>query len=189
MTHHVRHRGNDHRKVFIDEEDCLRYLELLRGACAKYAVDVHNFALMKTHSHVLLTPPLGVSLSNAMREVGRGYSRAFNRKYRRRGTLWHGPYECKEVIDEEQALTCARYIEQNPVRAKVVSRLEDYRWSSYRIHALGEPSEWIVPHPAYIALGKTAEDRQAAFRALCAEPLPSSDILVVRWPRYVTRLN
>ena len=182
VTLHARHRANDHLDVFIDDEDRSQYLELLRNACREHAIDVHNYTLMRTHSHVLLTPRTAEGLPQAMHDVGQAYSRYFNRKHERGGTLWHGPYDAKEVPDEEYALICMRYIEQNSVRANIVARPEEYEWSSYAIHACGKPSDWIVSHAVYNALGKTPEERQAAFRAICGEPLPQTQIRGLREP-------
>jgi hypothetical protein len=98
-----------------------------------------------------------------------------NKKYGRTGTLWDGRYRDPIVAEERYFFTCLRYIEHNPVKARMVIRPEDYRWSSYRFHAYGEPSAWLVPHPLYLALGKTAKERQAAYRAL-SRLLPDADL-------------
>jgi REP-associated tyrosine transposase len=179
---HIRHRANQHLNVFVDDEDREWYLELLRRESGRYDLEVHHFSLMDTHSHVLATPRREKSLTWAMQILGQRYSRFFNRKHNRRGTLWFGPFESKLVDDDRYVLTCARYIEQNPVRARLVSVCEDYRWSSYRIHALGEVSDWIVPHPVYLSLGNTPESRQSAYRALCAEPVQTSQVVRLRVP-------
>ena len=176
----IRHRGNQHLNVFVDDEDREWYLELLRRAARKCGLDVHHYSLMDTHSHVLATPRHERCLASAMHLLGQRYSLFFNRKHNRRGALWFGPYESKPVDDECYVLTCARYIEQNPVRARIVSECEDYKWSSYRFYAFGEPSDWIVPHPLYLALGDTPERRQEAYRALFAEPPKTADIVRLR---------
>jgi putative transposase len=107
-----------------------------------------------------------------MKEILERYSRFFNRKYGRTGSLWEGRFRALGIDDEEYALICARYIEQNPVRARMVTAIDEYRWSSYRCLALGEPSDWLVPHPTYLALGRTDEERRAAYRAICSDPVP-----------------
>jgi putative transposase len=78
-------------------------------------------------------------------------------------------------------------VEQNPVRAHVVSDAGDYPWSTYRFHALGQPNEWLARHPVYDALGATDAERQQAYRALFAETLTTADIVRQRvvWPTIV----
>ena len=87
------------------------------------------------------------------------------------------------IADENYFLTCFRYIELNPVRAQIVRDPADYRWSSYRAHALGDSWDWLVDHAVYTRLGKTAAERQAAYRALCNQPLSETDFLRQRLAR------
>ena len=79
---------------------------------------VHGYALMDTHYHLLVTPPDPVCLPATMKELGGRYVRYFNRRYERIGTLWNGRYRDLLIHDERYWLTCLRYIEQNPVRAR-----------------------------------------------------------------------
>src|SRR5258706_9857487 len=77
---------------------------------------------------------------------------------------------------------CLRYIEQNPVRAGIVSRPQDYSWSSYRVHALGEPTSWLALHPTYLSLGASPRARQEAYTAICSTALTESELTVQRCP-------
>lgn len=63
-------------------------------------------------------------------------------------------------------LACYRYIELNPVRAGMVVRPQDYRWSSYHVNAMGKPSRFLVPHEQYLRLGRDDASRREAYRAL-----------------------
>jgi putative transposase len=112
-----------------------------------------------------------------MRDVGREYVLRYNRKHDRIGTLWTGRYRSIVITDDRYSLTCLRYIEQNPVRANMVLAPSDYRWSSFGFHGLGHRSDWLVPHPAYTALGSTPEERQCAYREICSTELPDSDLV------------
>src|SRR6185295_16130884 len=118
-------------------------------------VEVHGFSLMSTHWHGLATPSTASALPAAMKRIGERYVRHFNRKYQRFGSPWAGRYRPLPVGDELYWLTCLRYIEQNPVRAGMVSMLEAYPWSSYRAHAFGEGPEWLATHHVYESLGRT----------------------------------
>jgi putative transposase len=141
---------------------------------------VHGYVLMDTHFHLLATPQTRQSLSKATQGLGVRYVRGFNRKYDRIGTLWsHRPW-IDVIEDERRWLTCLRYIEQNPVRAKMVASPGDYRWSSYGANALGIPCDWLTPHPLYLALGSCDATRQAAYRELCADLLCTADLVASR---------
>jgi putative transposase len=63
-----------------------------------------------------------------------------------------------------------------------VSSPEDSRWSSYRVHAFGEPCDWLTPHPLYLKLGSTPKERQAAYRAMCARQLTDDELDQQRHP-------
>jgi len=169
-------RGNNRRTIFCDEVDCEWFLTILNRAAAQYHVSAHGYVLMTNHFHLLATPETPEALSRMMKVVGGRYVRYYNRKYDRIGTLWSGRYRAIPIHDERYLLTCLRYIEQNPVRASMVSEPGAYRWSSYAIHATGVPSEWIVPHRVYVTLGICAEERQAAYRAICGTALPEDTL-------------
>jgi putative transposase len=173
----VIHRGINRQCIFGDDMDHEVFLTFLEAAMSRHAVAVHCFALMKTHYHLIVTPGDERALPNAMRRLGIRYVLYYNRKYGRVGTLWTGRYKGLPIEDENYWLTCLRYVELNPVRAQIVHRPEDYRWSSYRVHAFGEPSRWLVEHHLYTAFGRTPEERQAAYRALCSQPLTEADLL------------
>jgi putative transposase len=174
---HVRQRGNNRCAIFGDDSDCESFLVMLEAATKRYGVDVHGYTLMTTHTHLQLTPSSEHGPSKAMKQLGVRYVLYFNRKYQRVGTLWTGRYKAKPITDERYWLTCLRYIEQNPVRAGLVAQPEQYRWSSYGVHALGRPSDWLASHPILEALGANSAQRQAAYRAICAVPLSSDEIV------------
>ena len=176
VTLHVRQRGNNRCAIFGDETDYASFLVMLHSATRRHRVDVHGYTLMTTHTHLYLTPTTAHGTAKAMHLLGLRYVMYFNRKYGRVGTLWTGPYRDKAITDERYWLTCLRYIELNPVRAKLVVRPEQYQWSSYRAHALDSRPSWLAPHPVFDALGADIDRRQAAYRALCAVPLTDEEL-------------
>ena len=180
LSVHVYNRGNNRTSIFEENTDCEVFLRMLKAATAWYDVSVHEFVLMTTHFHLIATPNTETALTGAMKQVGERYSRYFNRRHRRTGTLWESRYRAKHIMDERQWLTCSRYVVQNPVRAGMVAAPGAYQWSSYRVHGMGEDTEWLVHHAVYLGLGLNDKDRQAAFRAMCDEPLPEVDLLCVR---------
>src|SRR5262249_58568652 len=105
-------------------------------------------------------------LSDTVKHFSMSYVQFYNRKYERSGTLWNERHDAVTIKDERQLLTCLMYIERNPVAAHVVVAAENYRWSSYRLHALGISIPWLSLHEVYRGLGATPADRQAVYRAL-----------------------
>jgi len=180
---HVRQRGNNRCTIFGDDSDYEVFLAMLRSAMQRHCVFLHLFALMTTHTHFLLTPSTELGTAKAMQQLGVRYVMYFNRKYNRVGTLWTGRYEAKAITDERYWLTCLRYIEQNPVRASLVVRPDQYRWSSYRAHTSASGVDWLSSHPVLEALGADIERRREAYRAICAEPLSTEQVVRQRLDR------
>jgi putative transposase len=118
---HVRQRGNNRCSIFREDKDYEVFLALLRSATRRYGIAVHGYGLMTTHTHLVLTPSTDYGTGKAMQQLGVCYVMYVNRKYARVGTLWTGRYLAKSIDDERYWLTCLRYIEQNPVRAGIVS--------------------------------------------------------------------
>jgi len=163
---HVIQRGNNRDPVFYDEADYHFYLEKLDAACEKHDCDLHAYALMTNHVHLLITPHADSGLAKVMQMLGRYYVQYFNYTYDRSGTLWEGRYKATLLDSEQYLLACMRYIELNPVRANMVEHPRDYPWSSYHKNALGEEDELLTPHDLYQKLGATNEKRQVAYRLL-----------------------
>jgi putative transposase len=138
FPYHIVQRGNNREACFIESENYQYYLELWRQLSKRYGVKVHAYCLMTNHIHILVTPESKRSISDTMKVVGSRYAQYINLKYRRTGTLWEGRHRSSLVQSERYLLSCYRYIELNPVRAGMVSRPEEYRWSSYAINAWGD---------------------------------------------------
>jgi putative transposase len=161
---HLIQRGNNRTAIFRADEDYGFYLESLLAVSVRYDVAIHAYVLMTNHVHLLATPAYRDSLARLMQALGRRYVRFFNVKYQRSGTLWEGRFRACLIDTDGYVLGCYRYIELNPVRANMVRRPSEYRWSSYRVHAEGDSSRLITKHPLYLALGATDHERQTAYR-------------------------
>ncbi len=177
---HVIVRGNNREPIFLSDADYHFYLEKLRLACIKHRCDVHAYALMTNHLHLLITPHQENGISKTMQMLGRYYVQYFNFTYRRTGTLWEGRYKATLIDSENYALICHRYIELNPVRAKMVEHPGDYPWSSYRHNALGEMNSIVTHHSLYHTLGATAKQRQAEYKALFLDKIPTQTLDEIR---------
>lgn len=121
---------------------------------------------MTNHVHLLITPTRVESISRLMMSLGRRYVQFINKSGGRTGTLWDGRYKSSLIDSEHYLLRCQRYIEMNPVRARMVDDPAHYRWSSYRGNALGEAVPLLTPHGVYEALGGDVLARSEHYRAL-----------------------
>jgi putative transposase len=166
VPQHIIQRGNNRQACFAGEEDMKAYLHWVKELSMRHQIDVHAWVLMTNHVHLLCTPWKENAVSQMMQSIGRLYVRYFNRTYRRSGTLWEGRFKSCLVQSDCYLLELYRYIELNPVRANMVDEPSDYSWSSYAINALGVESELQTPHPEYLALGTTKEERLRNYREL-----------------------
>jgi len=178
---HVIQRGNNREDIFRAEGDYHYYLEKLAESAKKHRCDLHAYVLMTNHVHLLVTPRDEHGIGKMMQSVGRYYVQYFNHSYHRTGTLWEGRYKATLIDTERYLLTCMRYIELNPVRANnMASHPSEYPWSSYRCNALGQSNHLVSPHVEYKRLGRTAKDRQAAYRWLFRSHIPEMTLAAIR---------
>jgi putative transposase len=178
--HHVIQRGVNRSDIFRTASDYEYFLTIFRAAAATYDSDVHTYTLMTNHFHCIVTPRVKGALSLTMKNLGETYAGYFNRRYDRTGGLYNGRFRSFPIDTERYWFTCMRYVELNPTRAGMVSRPEDYRWSSYRFHTFGEPDDLIVPHPLYLALGTSTAVRQQCWKTICGEALPAEQLNEMR---------
>jgi putative transposase len=169
--------------IFGDDTDREMFLACFETAVCGNDIAVHVITLMTNHYHAIVTPPSEGALPNAMLRLGRLYVPYFNRKYDRTGTLFGGRHGAISIGDEFYFWNCFRYVELNPVRARLIRDPADYRWSSYRVHGCGDSWDWLTAHDLYTGLGTTVAERQAAYRALCDQPLTEADLIRQRCAR------
>jgi len=177
---HVIQRGNDRKPVFFADDDYAQYHDWLIAAAEANGLAVHAYVLMANHVHLLATPAAADSLPRTMQTLGRLYVRYVNRAYRRTGTLWEGRYRAAPIDTEDYFIACCRYIELNPVRARMVEHPRQYRWSSYRAHAEGKEDALAAFHPVWRRLGRSHQARQAAYRDLIKEKLDPGFVEALR---------
>jgi putative transposase len=166
VPQHVIQRGNNREPCFYSEEDYAAYLEFLAIAAEKTGCQLHAYVLMTNHVHMLITPMQEHGISALMQSLGKRYVQYINKTYRRTGTLWEGRYKASLIDSQHYLLTCMRYIELNPVRANMVEVPSEYRWSSYGFNGTAAEDKNVSPHPLYIGLGETKEERCFAYREL-----------------------
>ena len=142
--HHITQRGNNRQDVFFVPDDYEAYLEILKKQSERYGVDVHAYCLMTNHVHLVATPHAADSLAKAVGRTHWLYSQAINRLHGRSGHLWQGRfYSC--ALDPDHYGAAMRYVERNPVRARLHRKAWLYPWSSAAAHCglakTGAPAE------------------------------------------------
>ncbi len=180
FPYHLVQRGNNRSACFFDAEDREYYLDLLSKALERCGVALHAYVLMTNHIHLLVTPEQTDSISRMTRLVGSRYAQYVNKKYRRTGTLWEGRHKSSPVDTRTYLMKCYRYIELNPVRAKMVSGPEEYPWSSYATNALGVDSGMVSPHDVYQCLGSSKQERCVAYCEIVNQALDHQSVEVIR---------
>ena len=130
MAYHVINRGNGKATVFHDEEDFDAFVRLLGEACGRVDMRVAAWCVMPNHFHLLLWPPSEDGLSRWMQWLMTAHVRRHHRRHGTSGHVWQGRFKAFPIQRNDRLLTVVRYVERNPVRAGLVSRAEDWRWSS-----------------------------------------------------------
>jgi putative transposase len=163
-------------------------LDKLREYAAQFKVAIHAYILMTNHVHLLATPSCETGISQTIQSLGRYYVRYFNKRYRRSGTLWEGRFKSSLIDSDRYFLTVSRYIELNPVRAKMVTHPAHYNWSSFQFNALLKPIKLITPHPLYLELGKTPALRAKQYTSLFESEIPDFKLEEIRGAVNSTRI-
>ena len=146
LPHHVTQRGNRRERVFFGDEDFSLYLDLLKEACGREGVGVWAYCLMPNHVHLILTPQTPEGLGRALGKTHRRYSAYINARLRVTGHLFQSRFG-SVAMDEDHLMAAARYVALNPVRAHLVARPQDWRWSSARAHLAGRDDGFVALAP------------------------------------------
>lgn len=142
MPHHITQRGNRRQQTFFSDDDYKAYIELMAEWCGEYEVDIWAYCLMPNHIHLVAVPSKAENLRLAIGEAHRRYTRRINFSKGWRGHLWQERFS-SFVMDERYLLACVRYIENNPVRAKLVTSAEQWPWSSASAHTSGKNDKLV----------------------------------------------
>lgn len=148
LPHHVTQRGNRRQPTFFNQEDYKVYLDLIAEWCKAKQGDIWAYCLMPNHIQLIAVPKEQESLTLAVGQAHRRYTRRINFREGWKGHLWRGRFS-SFIMDENHPLACAKYIEMNPVRAGLVKRARDWPWGSAKAHMRGQYDLWD-PRPLSI---------------------------------------
>lgn len=155
IPHHVTQRGNRRERVFFEDDDYELYLDLLSDAAMRSGVAIWSYCVMPNHVHIIAVPSDEDGLRRTFRYVHRHYTGYINARLRVTGHLWQGRFS-SVAMDEAHLVSALRYVALNPVRARLVARAEDWRWSSTRALVEGESDGRVDVAPALERVGDFA---------------------------------
>jgi putative transposase len=141
--HHITQRGTNRTGIFLEDNDRTLFLLTLNQWSQRTGIRVWAYCLMDNHFHLLLEPLNAEGLGRCLHGTTFQYAQYFNRKYNRTGRLWENRYFSCPVDKDEYLWSVVRYIERNPIRAKMTTRVEDWKWSSACSHINGIPDRTI----------------------------------------------
>lgn len=174
IPQHIVQRGNNRLPCFLDDTDRACYRQLLREALLATGCRLHAYVLMDNHVHLLATPPEAGATGRMMHLLGRHYVGQFNARHGRTGTLWEGRYKACLVDGDDYLLRCTRYIDLNPVRARMTDAPAAFPWSSCAGLCGLRDDALLTPHSVQRALGTDG------YRAMLAEAINDEDLAAIR---------
>jgi putative transposase len=155
IPHHVTQRGNGRQQTFFEEGDYALYLDLFAQAARKAGCEIWAYCLMPNHVHAIIVPRDEDGLRATFGDLHRRYTGYINARARRTGHLWQGRFG-SVAMDEAHLYHALRYVSLNPVRARLVKRPEQWRWSSARAHLAGADDALVRVAPALERVGDFA---------------------------------
>ena len=148
-TFHVVNRGNDKRQLFFEDADYQRFLDLLEEGKQLRPVKLFGVCVMSNHFHAILQPSADDALSAYLQWVTGCYACNLRTKTQTRGHghVFQRRFWSRPIVDELHFLTVLRYVEANPLRARLVTRAEDWKWSSLHLRTACTPLLDAPPNP------------------------------------------
>jgi len=160
--YHILSRGNEQKDIFYEDQDRILFLKTIGEMSERFEIDVFSYVLMGNHYHLLLKTNRA-NLSKSMQWLGVTYTRRFNLGHFRSGHLFQGRFKSIIVQNDAYLMRLSCYIHRNPLRAGIVERLGDYRWSSYKAYAYGDKApKWLITKP--ILSQFKGKDKHKAYR-------------------------
>jgi REP element-mobilizing transposase RayT len=154
-------QGRRSEEIFRAKRDYRTFIELLKDSVEMWNLRVAAYCLMSTHYHILMQTP-DANISRAMRHIDGVYTQRYNRTYSLDGPLFRGRYKSILVDGDSYLLQLVRYIHRNPVKAGIVTKPENYPWSSHRGY-LSVSRKWDWLHKGFV-LSLFTQDKMKCLR-------------------------
>lgn len=163
LLYHIINRGNRREDVFHYTEDYQYFIKLLSCYSLRFEALIYHWVLMPNHYHILLEIVDPAKLSKMMAGLGRSYVYYYQKQYKLGGHIWQGRFKSQPIEKERYLLSCARYIERNPLRAKMVNSPEDYEYSSAKFYVHGKEDNLTKTDPSFESFGSSISERRSNY--------------------------
>ena len=160
---HLINRGNNRQYIFNNDADKLRYYSLALELKEENNITIFHYCLMDNHPHLIIWLNDESRLSKFMKQLSLSYYDYYKKTYGYSGHLWQGRFKSNIIDTDSYLLQCGKYIELNPVRARMVILPQDYLFSSYNFYAYGKPDSLLTQSPVYLALSDSQEARRKQY--------------------------
>lgn len=180
LIYHVINRGNNRQDVFRKAADFEAFITALGDLKQRKPFALYGYCLLNNHFHLLLRPQQGASISRIMQSLLISHTERHHKHYHSGGHVWQGRFKSPVIQNDEHLLTVLRYIEANPLRANIVTHAEEYPWSSYPTHGLGEATELLDRVIPYEQLSQYTAVRLRKWSEKVHLPLAESTLDAVR---------
>ena len=156
---HLINRGNNRQYIFNNDADKLRYYSLALELKEENNITIFHYCLMDNHPHLIIWLNDESRLSKFMKQLSLSYYDYYKKTYGYSGHLCQVRFKSNIIDTDSYLLQCGKYIELNPVRARMVILPQDYLFSSYNFYAYGKPDSLLTQSPGYLALSDSQEAR------------------------------
>ncbi|MBN1665150.1 MAG: transposase [Deltaproteobacteria bacterium] len=161
--YHVMNRGQSRSQIFCSPGDYQTFIKLLQDSSSMWKVRIAAYCLMSNHYHLLLQTP-EANLSRCMRHINGVYTQYFNRLYKTDGPLFRGRYKSIVIDQDNYLLELVKYIHSNPLHAGLVTRMDDYLWSSHKAYiSKGNEESWLYKDFVLSMLESHERKRRGAY--------------------------
>ncbi len=176
--YHIVTRGLDRRRLFRYKQNYELFLDTTAKYLKQYKVYILHYCLMPKHLHFLMKAIVASDLPKLMQVILQVYAAGFRKKYKSTGFVFQNRYKSRLISDDAYLLECARYIERNPVRAKLVEDASEYPWSSFSYYAKGTKNKIItLTNTLYLDMADNDTGRKSAYIRFINETRPYDSIV------------
>ena len=176
-VYHWINRGVNQKHLFHSKDDYEHLLALLLEHKADHGVEIYHYCLMPNHIHILLKCEDRDVLSSFSKIVQRRYAYYYCKAHKWKGQVFQRLYKALPVGQDSYLLECGRYIERNPVRAKLAEKPSQYTYSSHAFYAGQAESKLLTPSPAYLGISGNEYERQESYKDYVNDARPYEDLL------------
>jgi len=164
LVYHVYNRSNARMCIFNSDADYCYLIKLLIDYSLRFGVKIYHWVIMSNHYHLLLEMAEPENISKFMAGLNRSYTYYYHKNYSSVGFLWQGRFKLQPVQREQYLIACARYIERNPIKAGIISKAQDYLYSSAKFYCEAKMDSLTTESPEYDRFGNEVESRREAYK-------------------------